>query len=455
MQIMQSLIIITVVFVSANSVHCRDSVDILKQSIMKRSEWLMNQVELISPVQVEEKKLSSAWNFILKKIEAESNNYFEPLAINEGRMLKLVKIVFNRLLEKGNIYYLDQKIERFLNIKRENCHDSKETCKNIKALFIPDLNIIFIKKSLPEEKFAFSLYHEVLHAFQYAYRFPLDFSGVIELSKTMDKKGNPYIQEKDFFTYLNFYYEAQANWYELSLGRSENWLKERKRASVFGAAIKSLGACATLGITLKIGNSRFKKILPKVDQVSSNQGHLYLGDQNTAFYFKEMIVTKKDMLAFNISNNFDLSFHKKFAEALEYAYFDNLDFLFHDKELDQKNFKYLTDHFYDRLIHSPYSYFVKCDSLFEKIIYGESSPLIQWMTISSEEIAKCPVYREYAEPTVRFQVLKKYFYNWKWKSPFQFFPGSEGVRLNLNFNPVLFHPQIEIVPLKKREKRKN
>ncbi len=446
---------IFVIFLSINAVGVETISDInaFKQTIIRKSEWLKKQIDLMRPVQFEHERLVSSWDYVHKVIFSEQYGYpldSKPGGIRNGRMFSLVDKMFYLLLKRGHIYELDERMEKFLNIKTGNCKSSKEACENIKALFIPALNVIFIKKNLSKTRFAFSLYHEVLHAFQYAYRFPLDIAGIIQLTEKKDKNGKSLLEKEDLFEYLNFYYEAQANWYELSLSKNDLWKNEQKRASVPSAMIKSFGAIATLGITLRIGNHRFNKILPLIDQVPSNQGHLYLGEKDTAFYFNELIVTKKDGLVLNLCNNFDLAFHKKFAEALEYAYFKNLDFLFQDGEVDQKVFKFLTDRFYERLIFSKSDYFSKCENLLSDVINGEMAPFIKWITISQDELSKCPIYEEYADESIRGKILNMYV-DYR-DSMFEFFPGSEGVRLDLNFNPVyLFHPQIEIVPLKKKK----
>ncbi|MCK5072423.1 MAG: hypothetical protein KAQ98_03290 [Bacteriovoracaceae bacterium] len=425
------------------------------ESIEASHKQLFIKLEELNIENVEDKKLKESWeklsqiifNFRFSKWDRQISFGQNQLAIQKGRMFNLITSTFNNLLERNRIFYINEELLNYLGIKNYLCKNKKKNdqCKKMNAFYIPHIHSIFIDKNLPDNQFSISLMHEIIHAFQYEYRFPLDISKIIELTEKKNDNGLPRIKKGDELDYLSFYYEAQANWYQLVLSQADIWLDETTKTSYIGTWVKAWIDCFSLTLLGRLGNKKYNKYLPEIDH--SSRGHLYWGTKNSAFFLSELAIFKNTSTLLNFSTNLDFKFHKKFAKALEYTYFDNLNFLFQKNNGDQLNFKLLTDIFYSRIVHSAASEFNNCQELLNEVRFRGISPFMQWLKLSTKEYPECKIYNK----TMTKNHVEKIIYLFQndKDSPFRIFPGSEGTRLELEIIPSLyFHPQFDIVPMK-------
>ncbi len=396
--------------------------------------------------------LSNAKDFDIRSLITD-----KPWA--NGNITELIEDTYQQLLRKNKIKRMKSSEELnkifcfYEKIPGKKGHRSlkRKRCSKVTGFYSIDTNDIFLNFS--HELFIPNLLHEIIHAYQYRVRFAWDVSLLYEALK--QKK----IKEADFFDYLSFYYESQANWYAATLELNKHWngvLKRERRRNNYVTATTGLALYA-LNPLVAVGYM----FLPTSDRSQLNP-QVYLRDNNsvipnidlkalieekktgyftTPFEFSELIIQNppKDM-NIALGNTF-----KAYARAVEKSYFGNLDFLFNFKAQDQRLFTSLHNQYYDniKLLSGP-----GCDRVLDYIDSGVS-PKAQWIEIKQEQLDQCPAFKSVNLEAIKF--YKKVSMN-QGSSPFRIprshiinslqdkedlevLPGSEGSKPNIPIQP--------------------
>ena len=323
-----------------------------------------------------------------------------------------------------------------------------------------------------------NLLHEIIHAYQYRVRFPWDVTllyTALELGK---------IQEKDFFDYLSYYYESQANWYAATLGHNPYWNRVYKREKYKNSAV---GVAVFMGLYYINPLAAVLHSFTQNNSLTNYNPNTYLKDNDLIIPYQDVKAMQdagiktyfpypyqySELIVQKLPKDMDLPLALTFsayAKAIEKSYFGNLEFLFDFKAQDQKIFTSLHNQYYDNVGHLNTS---GCDKVLSYIDSG-ASPLNQWLNISEEQLAQCKAYSTVSLKALNFykKLLQK-----KRKSPFiisrdqlnheHIHPGSEGSKPNLPIQPgsegskpslpiqpgsegskpsLLIQPQLEISP---------
>ena len=347
---------------------------------------------------------------------------------------------WERLTKNKRVLYLTDSLHETLDIPKQFCHDDK--CYDLVAVYLPFVDAMLISDKAAESELQYWVYHELVHAQQYTYRFPLDVMNVMNIVDGIDK--NIKLKEEDAVDFLKYFYESQANYYVLRMSRNNEWLDYGKSGwSLMPAAmLKGTLAAATLGQSLRLGISFFDNYIPVIDQKHWRQGYLHT-QRGEMLEFHELISLRNLRWTFNPSVSFDMGFHKDYSLAIEHAYFGKTPFLLLGDGGDQKVFKKMHDDYYDELIFASSNIVVgECSVLFEKI--NSMAPFVAWITLDKSEISSCSRFDGFAQLRDRF--IDLYMQN---KNRF-FDRGGEGAHgPALRISPNHYQTQLVIKPPRK------
>ncbi len=391
--------------------------------------------------------MSSSLENLVKKQQAElevlqgtpsdltSDDYnFINLTIFSGdqhvSVVDLVYKTFQSLRTQDRVRRLTPELRQKLNIDKVHC-STKKRCSELVAVYLPLSNYVLVDFDQINRENRGWFYHEIIHAFQYTYRFPWDMDMLYRLSQ---RKTGVRIKPEQLVDYIRFYYEAQANWYTLKLTKDPIWLNEE---SAFWKGLEKAWkipvGLVSFPITMNLGRQVFEGWLPYVDQ-NWNGGDFHHGN----FELKELVALKSYHNA-NPAILIDLGFHEHFIRAIELAYFGELEFLYSGD--DQQIYRDLHNQFYanaEVIRLEP----AGCKNLMPKIKTG--SPFMNWLTLQREEIEDCEVYRSSSRFLNYRQQITNIFGEGG-KSGFYHY-GTEGGRgPGLKVSPYV-HPQLIVLP---------
>lgn len=357
---------------------------------------------------------------ILNAVASFKKKFEEVPQVNQvwsqGNFWYLFNRTIQRMVASEKIFNLTPEIRVSFNLDKAYCFEKRNPkkhseCTKMDAFYIPEADIIFIDNSIPDEKFPFLLFHEFIHVYQNDFRLPLD---LLNLQEMLDSNNLSTYQDETL-DLINFYYEAQAHWYTLTLAETETWYEYAKSSNIFSAGSKiGLGIVTnlfTLGNvnTLKTGTKEINEFLPKKIMEALNVGHFSFKGKS-AFGIPEMIVYNYDGFR-NLATNFDFNTHRHYAERLEETQFGKLDFLVSGEGRDRETqfiFKNLTDVYYDLLIDQPIGKIESCERLFNYIQNNQAAPIIQWQSLNYSEFEECEIYRTVSDDVVRKNMIDIY-----------------------------------------------
>lgn len=299
----------------------------------------------------------------------------------------LIYDAWKYLLTQGKVRKLTPELRAQLDIPRVHCPSkTSNRCSELVAIYLPLSNYLLVDCAAVNEETRSWFFHELVHAVQYTYRFPLDMELLNKYSQFESPSGQK-IPENKLIDYLSFYYETQANWYTLRLTEDADWMKERQSGITSGtiATSKILLGLVTMTTSFHIFKSLFEGLLPDIDQ-EPNSNELHLRGIN----LHEMLVIKK-YYAINPGIHFDFGFLEKYTRAIEHAYFGDLDFLYQLNNGDQKIFRDLHNRFYSEFGKKTSAVLEECGSLLATIKQG--SPLLNWLTLPDELFNSCRTYQ--------------------------------------------------------------
>lgn len=379
--------------------------------------------------------------------------YAESNALGNARLedrYQMTQTLMSRFRELINDLYSQKKIRYLTSENRKNLGVSDDD--KLRAFYLPLTNHIFLDQNLSEDEQARSLFHELFHSMQYAYRLPLD---VAHLQKLASEKK---IEEKDLNEFLSYYYESQANFQTMKYKVDDNWKKifQEKSSEVRGGAA-AVGAAmlGPLGIPLLMGsvglsNSKMNEYLSEVDQVPWYGSRRWSGEK-AALGLMEFVPIKNSDTMNLTSSTYDLNFHKQYGQAIEQAYFQKkLSFLFKDNREDLRIFNALNNQYYSLLGASKVTEKDQgCKRILEKVRREGHSPLIQWLSISKDEMKECSVYKTAAESDFQTNLLEHAIKESSEDSPFHLRradASGTGSRPELTLVPIQIQPQLLVKP---------
>ncbi|MFZ4715095.1 MAG: hypothetical protein ACOYL6_15345 [Bacteriovoracaceae bacterium] len=396
------------------------------RKVAKEVQSLVRTLELKSV----DDSIQYEWSNKIQQLKENSK-----LRINNGRYLELLDRTFQNLFQQKKILMMNEAFK--MGLIKANPKNQK-----MRGLYIPLIHTIVLSEELTDEQRLDSLYHEVVHAFQYTYRFPLDLYGFHQ-----EMKGRKPLKEEQVFEYLSFLYESQANWYTLRQAPSYQWKSLIRPTTDLEFELKSAIHGLSLTLTTQLTKLFIKQYISNADKVGFFTG--YIAEDNVQFNFQitEMILLNTHSSTFFPGVSIDFKFFKEYSEAMEQAYFDNVDFMFNQKAHYQKRFIQLHNLFNTKILWASKSEFKSCQPFLQEVEQDEDSPLAFWLTVSEEKAKSCSFYSPYVK-----EEYQESFWNEIKKnaaSPFRLvYPGGEGSSPDLELSPH-FHPQYELTPLRK------
>ena len=333
-----------------------------------------------------------------QRIELEAINSTETLNLTKDEIDKiefnvlfnkqdtgfkhLIYVTWRRLLSEKKIRRLTLDLREKLDIPKVQCTTGNR-CSELVAVYLPHSNFLLVDFEAVNSDNAPWFFHELVHAVQYTYRFPLDIEILYQYSQTGSPDGSK-IKKEQLVDYLRFLYEAQANWYTLRLEGDHDWMNQRQSKLMSGTAMvaKIFLGLVTMTTSFHLFKELFEGLLPEVDQ---KRGNKTLDERGIDLH--EMIMIKK-MFAINPGIHFDFGFLEKYTRAIERAYFGELDFLYQDNNGDQKIYRDLHNKFYGVFGDRTPGLLERCGKTFEALQNG--SPYLNWLTLPAEQLSCGP-----------------------------------------------------------------
>lgn len=302
-----------------------------------------------------------------------------------------LKRVFDTLVKNKKIYWIQNPEAISKKIRIASC-ESNPNCKNLRAFYLPLSGKIFINRFAVKEELARSLFHELFHAFQYSFRFPLDLTVLAEKISPSDMK------QEYYFDFLNYYYESQANWQAMRFKMDPRWEHLFAEPKTIGTKVlvpvilySWAGAIYVLG---KAGiNLILDSFLPKVDRVlMTGDSSFVLEKYDAALLLNELSIQNQKAIPY--VSIWDPEFHYRLARSIEKAYYGELSFLFQSNFPDHRIFNSFHNNYYQRIGLVEIEKDAGCENLISSMLTSSDSPLVFWINLPKEEFAKCPAYKD-------------------------------------------------------------
>lgn len=325
--------------------------------------------------------------------------------------------VLNVLIESGRICRISRDEITFL--KGLNPLHTEST--QYRGVYVPHLDRIYLLSDLTLGEFRYSLYHELIHAYQYRYRFETDFLRI--QSELTDEDHTPSTPE--VLQQLAFYYEAQANYYTLVLNRDSPWrgVGDSTLSSVsrfVESGSKLVLTVATVGIFKWLGDHQVEETLPQDDAYDE----LSFGASGTQFHLSELYVGSNLLFENMSTKGINFTFHRRYSEALRTAYFGPRSLLEEDQDIQQDIHKLLHDRFQED------QYTLEWERIFSKDTKTSFQEVLSESTYLFELGVSIP--EEHTQTKDPFFLEKHAL-------------GGEGSRPEIDIIPFIFiQPQIEI-----------
>lgn len=349
-----------------------------------------------SEVTSEEKALSYDENFTSSLKFLKGQNQFDKYVSNK----KIVRIFLNRLSEifkqlKTNhriaFYRMEENPLQNASDFNLNCQNSDQ-CQSTKAFYLPLSNMIYIKEGPAKKDLAQALFHELIHAYQFIYRLPLDLLSTIELIEGGS------LRPENAYEFLLYFYESQANYYSMRLAIPPAWkdIVSKQRmvldtgTSVFVAYVFPWLA-AVHGISKDLLNKKIAKALPDVDKFRflNDISAQYNGVKGSLLP-NELSIQAHSTIPF--TSQWNPGFHWHISRAIERVYFGKRDSIFREGMPSSAGFNHLHNQYYKNIgLNEFFDENPDCT----KLVNGaqtSASPTLYWMLIDSNDFTTCPAF---------------------------------------------------------------
>lgn len=301
-----------------------------------------------------------------------------------------LKRVFDILVKKKKIYWIQNPEAVAKKIHIASCA-SNPNCQNLRAFYLPLSGKIFINRFAAKEELVRSLFHELFHAYQYSFRFPLDLTVLAEKISPSDMK------PEYFFDFLNYYYESQANWQAMRFKIDSRWEHLFAEPKTVGTSVlipailySWAGAIYVLG---KAGiNFVLDRFLPKVDRVLMNGDSSFILEKyDAALLLNELSI--QNQIAIPYVSIWDPEFHYRLARSIERAYYGELSFLFQSNFPDHRIFNAFHNNYYNNIGLVEIEKEPGCENLISSMLSSQDSPLVFWINLKKEDFSKCSAFK--------------------------------------------------------------
>lgn len=410
---------------------------------------------------VTESRVRAAWAEVEKKIDHLRYNFSEcttQLNLSKrwlmGCTAPMLKKIFDHYVENKKILSFSDPLISTLGVGKYYCAKKSINkwqvtndpgCVAIRGFFAPRLGVIVIDDTLSEQDLSRVLLHELMHAYQYYFRLPLDL---------------PFVGPDKAL--LSYYYESQANWYSMTFSPQGPWIEyllhnTRRPRTQF----KELLSHMSFGLSDKLALKASHDIIPEQEYLIPNvdfgyggapklihDDHGILLDPKTFSVLNmaelEVFLGKPSTLNPGLRINHD--FHYQFAKAIEIGYFNNLPFLFNPNRKDQKLFVKMHNNYFRELVAKTFFNWQSCSAVFDRLLSFDK-PIEAWSKITKAELKACPAYDKLNLSNLS-KSLDQLFPNHQSDSSLDdIIKGTEGVGPpDLGVTGWEIHPQIDIEP---------
>jgi hypothetical protein len=419
---------------------------------------------------VPREKIEALWN----KIKQLWDLTYLPLRVREygsdpSEMLRirLNGIVYD-LIERGAFKVLTPEIKNKLQLSDLTCKYEGH-CTSLDGLYLPLNNIIFLDTSLGKVDLERVFLHELIHAYQFTYRLPIDIATL----NTLAQHGK--VKSEEVNLYLDYYYEAQANWKGMQYSLPHAWLPEvekgdtdhRLRKGFFSNLALMFGPVFVIPsgpLAIVVGGASVilvplydnvvtDRLLPNVAQsgkfLTFEKKYAPADNFDAVLMLPELIPISDSLSKAAAFHVYNFNFHKEYGDAIQKYYFGSNGLLFRNDRDDLKIYNELHNEYYKRI---GLNYMLESDSacraLLIKLRESTYSPLVTWLTLPKAEMEACPAYRGLGDNDGRAEYLDQLLNPQNGKDPFHSgLPGTEGSRPGLTILP-----QLRVLPIEKKQK---
>lgn len=322
--------------------------------------------------------------------------------LQKARFLKILDF----MIQDQRIHLLTPEIREKLPLNSTFC-PSPQSCRDVRAFYLPLPGLLFLDSSLSQMEMVYSLFHEILHVYQFTYRFPLD----LMMASILVDQGK--LAPEQAYDFLSYYYETQANWQTLRMNTHPAWRTKfqfefKGRAGSMDSIIQSALIILTHGGSLLVQgavNKNMSRTLPDIDRLkfSGNPLGRYTNASEAALDFHELHLQNK--LSFSGITPWDSNFHRAYAKAVEKTYFGKLDFIFQNNIPDYQLFNPLHNQYYKALgTKDIEKEDAGCEALLSRALSSEPSPLAFWLSLPAQEFQQCSAYSAVGEYLQKLQL---------------------------------------------------
>jgi hypothetical protein len=453
-----SLLVLTVLILASSSQSAFASQSIEDLARDKQAEILAAGTE-----SVPREKIEALWSQIKRFWDGSylplkfGNNKVEP---SEMLRIRLSGIVYD-LLERNAIKVLTPEIKAKLQLNELTCK-YKGHCTELDGLYLPLNHIIFIDTSLKVDDLRRVFLHELIHAYQFLYRFPIDTA---TLSKLV-QQGK--LKSEETSIYLDYFYESQANWKGMQFDPPVPWWRKIENGDLnirkvtnavefFGISTVPVyahilgwpGALVSLGgiaLQIEYGAHVTNRLLPDVAQSKTfldKYGQLS-SKTDAALLLPELAPIDDVLTKINGYAAYNFDFHHEYGAAIQKYYFGDEKFLFKNDRNDLDIYNELHNEYYNRIgLNYTLESEPACRALLLKLRDSTYSPLVTWLTLPKSEMEACSAYRGLGDNDGRAEYLDQLLNPQNQKDPFHTgLPGTEGSRPGLTILP-----QLRVLPV--------
>jgi hypothetical protein len=404
------------------------------------------------PEKVPYEWVSKLWSGILARTHGWGPNLDIDLNDEGFQDARLTRRRMGEILEdlgrRGNIRVLTPELKA--KLEKQYCQPPKP-CSKIHGFYLPLTHHLFIDPTVPPEGAAAMLEHELRHAYQFTYRFPIDLALLSKFSEEGKIKLN------DLDDYLNYFYESQATWKGGQVWLSPKWYPyvdmTRPPLNVW-KDLKSTFAATADGrfkINRDFQAEQVNPYLPIVSRFGTQRRitGLYPAGAN-ALTRPELVISSsaEKETAQNYRYLIDFKFLHRFATRIAETY--RLKKLVENNQDNREIYNSLHNNSYRRLIAgNELDLNPSCQNVIKKIQDKSSSPMVEWLSMSQTELESCPSYSHPGGEKVRADYEKRFLERHAPDSPFSTLlrDGGGGTHPGLDIIPgMVVLPQMEVTP---------
>jgi hypothetical protein len=425
------------------------------------------EISAESAQSVPREKIEALWH----AIQLDWDSSYLPLKIGHPKTepsellrIRLNGVVYD-LIERNAIKVLTPEIKAKLALDGLTCRYEGH-CTKVDGLYLPVNHIIFIDTSMSDDDLMRVFLHELIHAYQFTYRLPIDIATMSELVQ----QGK--IKSEEVNLYLDYFYESQANWKGLQFSTPLQWLLKVEKqidqklqvgvsrllvSSGVAASTVFIGTGTTAGVGAAVyglgwlfqiayGNATANRLLP---DLAKSQSLLTINNTpqdklTAALLLPELVPIDDTMTRYNGFAAYNFDFHRDYGAAVQKYYFGKDRFLFKNDRNDLEIYNELHNHYYKRIgLNSMLESEPACRKLLLKVRDSKISPLVTWLTLPKAELESCSAYRDLGSDDGRERYLDDLLNPQNQKDPFHTgFPGTEGSRPGLTILP-----QLRVLPI--------